>query len=155
MRTFPALRQRTAGESVHLDTASGTISKPIPNPNPPSKNVVTGAMARIAAGLFGYSNPRANMDAEVPSPGPKALYQFHEGDLFLPGAQNFVLDPFQELPMQTIWGHGFMRTPNVFNPEQPQPVAFIPPGTTYVRIAGVGGLVSGQMATQPLMSNGD
>jgi hypothetical protein len=155
MRSFPELRGRSNGDAVQFDPAGATISKPLPASKPPQKNVTSGGLSRILQGLFGRSTPAATLDAEVPLPGKKALYQFHEGDLFTPGAMNYVFDPFQELPMNTIWGHGFLRNPNTFNPEQPPPVASIPPGTRYIRINGIGGLVAGQMAMQPLESNGD
>lgn len=155
MRTFPALRNRSKSDSVQFDPAAGTISRPIPSGPPREQTAVSGAMSRIVSGLFGKSTPKNTLDAQVPEPGPKAMYHFHEGDLFTPGAQNFVLDPFQELPLQTIWGHAFLRQPNSFQPIPPTPVSFIPPGTSFVRIAGIGGLVAGQVAFQPLMNNGD
>lgn len=156
MRTFPELRNRSKGDAVQFDPAAGTLPRPLPARKPVEKNVVSDFIGRIATGLFGTpATPRNQLSSQVPLPGPKAMYHFHEGDLFTPGTQNYAFDPFQELPMNTIWGHGFMRTPNAFKVEQPKPIAFIPPGTVYVKINGIGGLVAGQMALQPLESQGD
>jgi hypothetical protein len=155
MRTFPALRKRYNGQSVQVEPSTGTLNKPLPSSKPAQKNVVADFMGRIAAGLFGAATPGNQLSSQVPAEGTKALYHHHEGDVFTPGAQNYAFDAFQELPMQTIWGNGFLRSPNTFSPRQPVPIAFIPPGTAYVRINGIGGLISGQVATQPLESNGD
>jgi hypothetical protein len=154
VRTFPELRDRTNGVATQNVQAERLLDTPLPAKTPAERNVLSGAMSRILAGLFGPSDPKANSSAEVVQP-KKSLFQFHEGDLFTPGTGNYALDPFQELPLQTIWGHAFLRKPDPWHPIGPVPVAFVPPGTSYVRINGIGGLVAGQMAMQPLESNGD
>jgi hypothetical protein len=156
MRTFPNLRERTQGGAVQFDPAGGTLRGPLPPKNPAQKNVVSSFLGQIATGLFGApATPQNQLSSQVAGTGPKSLYHFHEGDLFTPGAQNYAFDAFQELPMNTIWGHGFLRKPNTFEPIPETPVSFIPPGTSYVKLNGVGGLVAGQLAFQPLENNGD
>lgn len=151
MRTDPALRQRHGSQPVaSLSPSSGVVGVLAP-PKPRFSVSRVPGMQRILNGLFGTGSPQNNASAEVPLPGPKALYHFHEGDLFTPGTGNYVFESPFELPMNTIWGHGFARQPNVFNPLQPSPLYSGPT----VKIAGIGGLIAGQMALQPLESTGD
>lgn len=76
-----------------------------------------------------------------------SIAYYFEGDLFTPGAQNWVYEPVLErTPLQTTWGRGFLRTPNFFDPIQPPQVYSNP----NVFTNGIGGLVAGQMALQPL-----
>jgi hypothetical protein len=153
MRTFPLLRPRTPQTNV-VDPATATL-KPQNLPAPPSttKFSASGAMALLKAGLFGVSTPQNQLSSQIGlAPGHGAgVYAYHEGDLFTPGTQNYVFDYPWELPMGTIWGHAFLRTPNTFDPLQP------PQQYSYanVRLNGIGGLVAGQMALQPLESIGD
>jgi hypothetical protein len=81
------------------------------------------------------------------------IYSYHEGDLFTPGAGNFVFEPNFELPLQTIWGFGFIRNPNTFNPLQP-PQVLSPPN---VQANGIGGLQAGTIQLEPLIdpANGE
>lgn len=141
---------------MHLDPARGVLtSPPVPNGGP-ATGLLSDFIGRIAQGFFGAKpQPAAQLSSQVPLSPKDSLYQFHEGDVFTPGAQNYAFDAFQELPLETVWGHGFLRRPNSFRPVPETPIAFIPPGTAYVRINGVGGLIPGQMATQPLESTGD
>ena len=79
--------------------------------------------------------------------GVDSIYYHFEGDLFTPGAENYVFESrFERTALQTIWGNAFLRTPNTFSPVQP-PQVFSPP---HVVTSGIGGVVAGQMALQPL-----
>jgi len=110
---------------------------------------VTGANVRIRLGLFGNGTPAAAASFEVNPTSITPLYSYAQGDLFTPGAMNFVFEPNFELPLQTVWGFGFIRNPNTFSVRQPTQ-AFSNPVLSY---NGLGGQMAGQMATQPLMSN--
>lgn len=123
MRTFPSLRKRIPSE------------------------LVTGGLVHVMAGAFGIGSPVSG-ELIQPLQGP-GLYHFHEGDLFNPGTGNYVFDPPFELPLQTIWGNAFLRTPNTFNPLQP-PQIMAPP---HAFENGIGGLIAGQLALQPLSEN--
>ena len=123
--SFPALRKRVPSEQV------------------------TGANLRIAAGLFGAGGPLIDPTYGVGAAGN--LYAYHEGDIFTPGAMNWVFEPQFELPLYTIWGKAFCRVPNVFNPIQPQQ-AYMQP---HALVNGMGGLQAGYMEFQPLLSQDD
>ncbi len=112
---------------------------------------VTGGNVRIVAGAFGSGGPTAYAFA-VGNPFATAagLYSYHEGDLFTPGAGNFVFEPNFELPLQTVWGFGFVRNPNTFKALQPPQVWAHPTVTT----DGIGGLQAGTMELQPLLEGG-
>lgn len=144
-------RTRVPSEPVimaDLSAAHGTTGV-LPPVKAKTVNRVSGAMSRIAAGLFGPApTPNANLSAEVVVPGAKALYHYREGDLFTPGAENYVFEYPFEYPLQTIWGIGFLRRANTFNPEQPPQVYTQPT----LQLNGLGGLVAGQFAFQPLES---
>lgn len=153
MSSFSQLRKRTKSEPVAVQAdfsaAHGTVGV-LPAVAPNQANVKSGAMSRIFGGIFGQSNPPgANLSAEVSNPSGY-LYTYHEGDLFTPGAQNYVFEYPFEFPIQTIWGIGFLRKPNVFNPLQPRQVYSQPNVVTN----GVGGLQAGQIAHQPLETTG-
>ena len=124
MPLFPSLRKRTASQPV------------------------SGANIRIRQGVFGVGNPAFTFADVDPNAGT-GIYNYHEGDLFTPGAGNFVFEPTFELPIETLWGFGFIRNPNTFSPLQ-QPQVFSPP--TVVN-NGIGGLVAGQIALQPLIED--
>jgi len=153
VRTFPALRKRTPQTNV-VDPATATLHpQALPAPPPTTKFSASGAMSLLKAGLFGVPHSAQLQQAPISlAPGHGAsVYAYHEGDLFFPGTQNYVFDYPWELPYSTVWGHGFLRTPNTFNPLQP-PQLFSQPN---VMINGIGGLIAGQMALQPLESTGD
>lgn len=116
------------------------------NPRIPSMPVV-GSNTRIRMGIFGNGSPAYAFADVDPTDKSGGIYSYHEGALFTPGAENFVFEPNFELPMQTIWGRGFIRNPNVFSPIQPQQVYSQP----QISINGLGGIISGQMALQPLL----
>ena len=107
----------------------------------------TGANLRIQRGEFPIGSPATAFET---NPRPSApIFRYHEGDLFSPGAENWVFELGFELPLNTIWGFAFMRTPNTFNPIQP-PQVFAP---AHVVTNGLGGLQAGQMETGPLIEN--
>lgn len=124
--TFPALRPRV-------------------NPNRPSKNT-TGAITRIMDGLFGNGAPMLPDVENIPGG-----YSYHEGDLFTPGAMNYVFEPNTELPLMTIWGFGLLYPSGNFDPRQPAP----PVSQNTIVNNGVGGLVAGTMVLQPLSMQGN
>lgn len=129
MRTHPATRKRYASQPT----------------------VTVGGLTRILQGVFGLGSPASGRAMETPTLDPRegAFYTYFEGDLFTPGSSNWVLDPSHETPLSTVWGHAFLRTPNTFNPIQPPQVYNVAMRPTN----GVGGVVSGQMVTQPLSEN--
>lgn len=109
---------------------------------------ITGGNVRIAQGDFGNGMPTAYAFVDVnPFANAAGLYSYHEGDLFTPGAQNFVFEPNFETPLQTVWGRGFIRNPNTFKPLQPPQVWAHPHVTT----DGLGGLQAGTIELQPLL----
>lgn len=148
MRTDPSLRERYPSEQIH----GGYTIPTLPGPPPREVSSSSGALTRIMAGLFGSGSP---VEATVTPGGdtdPKglgeqvAIYHYHEGDLFTPGAMNYVFEPAFELPLVTIWGNAFMRTPNTFSVRQPPPPVAYPNVVTN----GLGGVVAGQMILQGL-----
>lgn len=127
MRTLPASRRRYASEPM----------------------VTVGALSRIASGVFGLGNPipglaAQNVKQDPGKPGGPAHY--YEGDIWTPGTSNWVMDPTHDGPLNTVWGHAFLRLPNGFNPYQ-QPQIYTQ-AASY--LYGVGGQIAGQMVTQPL-----
>ncbi len=151
--SFPALRKRVASQpvvSADLSAAHGTTGVRLQPQLPQGKP--SGGLSRIIAGLFGVQNsPAANLSSEVAVPGKKGFYHYHEGDLFTPGAENYVFEPTRELPLQTLWGDAFLRKPNTFAIVQP-PQVYSNPTVTY---AGIGGLIAGQMVFTPLDTEGE
>lgn len=154
---LPNLRKRISSEPVVIADYSaphGNVGlSPIQQPKPasPITTTIAGALKRIMGGVFGTPNPAsysASFQVVVPKSG--AFYQYHEGDVFTPGTQNYVFEPTTELPLQTIWGRSFLRKPNQFNPLQPPQVYSNP----NIVINGIGGLVAGQFAFQPLETDG-
>lgn len=113
----------------------------------PSQPVQSGAVVRIMTGDFGTGSPFAGV-AQVNPLQSSAIAMYHQGDVFLPGVQNFVYEPTQELPLITIWGRGFIRNPNTFNPIQP-PQVFSQPTLSP---NGIGGIVAGDMELQSLIN---
>ncbi len=109
---------------------------------------VTGANFRIQQGAFGIGQPIFPVTVTDGS-GFEGIYSYHQGDLFTPGAQNYVFESNFELPLQTLWGHGFLPIPQYFNPLQPPQV--VANQTLYTN--GYGGLQAGQMALQPLIES--
>jgi hypothetical protein len=120
--THPALRNRMPSEQI----AGGNIS--------------------IRLGAFGSGSPE-NPYAFVNPNAAAGIYNYHEGDIFLPGAENFVFEPNFELPLVAIWGNAFLRTPNTFKPLQPPQIY----ANATVTTAGLGGLQAGQVELEPLL----
>src|SRR5215472_9217111 len=86
--------------------------------------IKVGGLTRILQGLFGIGTPTAGhaMEQVGVLPRKAGVYQYHEGRLFTPGSQNYVLQPSHETPLNTAWGGGFLRIANGFNPVQPAQV---------------------------------
>jgi len=112
----------------------------------PSEPQLTGASIRIAMGDFGDGSP-AFAVTEV-DPRSRSIYHYHQGDLFAPGSQNWVFEPVFELPINTLWGMGFLRRANTFNPIQPPQVYAQP--TLFPN--GIGGVVPGEIEFQGLIN---
>ena len=131
----------------------GVLTPPV---DPTAKPTTFAVFKSVFAGLFGQGNPilDTTRDAQAAAQGQatkkaQPFYQYHIGDLFTPGTQNFVFEPTTELtPLTTIWGNAFLRTPNTFPVHQPPQV-----WANYSKyINGIGGLIAGQYALQPLES---
>ena len=141
------LRKRHVSAMVASAYANPAVQPETSNLKP---GFFSGALSRVMSGLFGgIPNPAENASAEVQVPSGH-LYRFHEGDLFTPGTQNFVFESPWELPLFTLWGNGTIRTANTFNPIQPPQVY----SEANVVINGLGGLMAGSIAHQPLESDG-
>lgn len=126
----------------------GFFSFPSTRKRIPSETV-SGGNVRILAGEFGIGTP-ISADQMVGGTYDASIYSYHEGDLFTPGTGNFVFEPNFELPLITIWGKAFLRTPNTFNPLQ-NPQIFSQPN---VQPNGIGGLQAGTFELQPLEFEG-
>lgn len=113
----------------------------------PAQFVASGALVRIMTGVFGSGSPFAGVAQVDPNPSA-SIYNYHEGDLFTPGSQNYVFESIFELPLVTLWGSAFLRTPNTFNPLQP-PQLFAQPN---VFTNGIGGLQAGDIELQGLIN---
>lgn len=108
-------------------------------PRMPSEQV-SGGMSRIALGTFGAGSPQFPGWNVLGENAFEGVYSYHEGDLFSPGAGNFVFEPNFELPLLTIWGQAFLRVPNTFSPIQPPQVYSYPT----VVPNGIGGMQAGE-----------
>lgn len=126
----------------------GVLRAPVPRQDSNQKLNVT---ARIFQSLFGAPQGQPDLARNMESAAtPKgAFYTYHVGDIFTPGTENYIFQPTTELtPLNTIWGNAFLRQPNTFRPLQPPQV-----DVSYQKnINGIGGLVAGQYALQPLAS---
>jgi hypothetical protein len=114
--------------------------------------VTVGGLMRVAAGAFGLGNPSRGLamqevgSARDKEGGPWNLF---EGDLFTPGTGNWVVDPSHETPLMTDWGRAFLRRPNaIMALQEPQVFAH-----QMSPLFGLGGVVPGQLITQPLSMN--
>lgn len=104
-----------------------------------------GGLRSILQGAFGLGSPSSQLSQEVMGTRT-AVDTYFEADLFTPGTGNWVRDPSLETPLQTNWGHAFLRNSNVFAPFAPQTVYTLP----HLVTVGIGGQVSGQIISQPL-----
>jgi hypothetical protein len=132
MRTFPSTRKRYASEPM----------------------VTVGGLTRILQGIFGKGSPVAGLAAQRVTQDPAkegGPFHFFEGDIWTPGTSNWILDPPYETPLNTVWGHAFLRIANGFNPLQPPQIYTQAASYLY----GVSGQIAGQMVTQPLSENID
>ena len=114
--------------------------------------VAVGGLSRIIQGVFGMGSPvagHASEQARQTAAHRGGAYYVHEGDIFTPGAMNWVVDPTHDGPLMTAWGHAFLRTPNTFSPYQAAQLYTAAAAALY----GVGGQVAGQVITQPLSDN--
>lgn len=172
MYTQPALRLRIAGtppqepgvpQYFSTDTlawgaphnAQGVLTPPV---DPTARVTAFDVFKSVFAGLFGNRPGNPSLDvardqqsvaAGLPTRKAQPFYQYHIGDLFTPGTQNFVFEPTTELtPLTTIWGNAFLSKPNAWPVTQP-PQQWAP-YNKYVN--GIGGLIAGQYALQPLAS---
>jgi hypothetical protein len=123
-----------------IEQSSGTL----PMVPVPMGNVLPGE----APGAFG-EYPAGYPEHEVVTGlTADAIARYHEGDVFFPGAQNYVYEPtLERTAIQGMWGRAFLRTPNTFNPFQ-HPQVYSHPN---VKTNGIGGLVAGQLVGQPLL----
>lgn len=112
------------------------------NPHAPN---ATGAISRIHHGVFGAGAPQLPFVE-----GNGAPFRYHEGDLFTPGAQNYVFESLFEDPILCIWGNGYLVPSMRFDPRQNPPQVFQP----NIVKNGMGGLFAGQINTQPLSEDG-
>lgn len=110
-------------------------------------NIVVGAATRFKQG-----GPTPYVFLDVDPRSPASVFSYHEGDLFTPGAENFVWESGFELnPVQTIWGNAFLRKPNQFSPIQP-PQLF---ANHTVTPNGIGGEQTGGLYSQRLIEPTD
>jgi hypothetical protein len=107
---------------------------------------VSGGNTRIRSGDFGSGSPAFAFETDGrPS---TSIYSYHEGDLFSPGSQNWVFETNFELPLITVWGKGFIRNPNTFNPIH-GPQVWSSPNVVQ---NGLGGPVAGDMELTGLIN---
>ena len=137
MRTSPNSRKRYVSEQAVTPGIGFTVA----------------GLGRILSGVFGVGNPGpglASQNVTLDASKVGGPYTLHEGDLFLPGTGNWALDPSYDGPLMTVWGHGFLRSPN-----WPLAIAQAPQVVTYPASAlyGVGGQIAGQLVNQPLSDN--
>jgi hypothetical protein len=165
MRTPVALRPRYDSTGQRTGGVRQGETPRQPNAGDKAPYVPAGGFRQLLTALFGFGSPESGLKSKplqpvsistVPGAGGggnenAGLYTYHEGDLFNPGAMNYVFEPQTELPLQTIWGFGFLRRPNTFNPIQP-PQVWANPTT---QMNGIGGIEAGQFALQPLLDPGE
>lgn len=112
-------------------------------------DTVVGGNPRGSFLPFGSPTPYVFGDVNPLTNAGQSVYQYHEGDLFTPGAMNFVFETkFESNPVQTIWGFAFLRKPNTFAPRQPPPLI----ANHSVVQNGIGGEQFMPMELQPLVS---
>lgn len=111
----------------------------------------TGGIRRILAGAFGFGAPVPTQVDGLDTPDVAA---YHEGDVFLPGAENYVYEPLHELPLKGLLGQGSDVNQGTHYPDARWPVfaasaplVSFPLATTQ----GLGGLQAGAFVQQPLL----
>lgn len=78
---------------------------------------------------------------------PWAMYQYHQGDVFLPGAGNYVFEPAYSLVPYSVQGRSTMAGNS--------PAALQSPQVWYRQatpVVGIGGVQAGQLAYQGLLA---
>lgn len=113
---------------------------------------IVSGMRQIAAGLFGTASPAYQLSAPGAVQGETYLegggpYRQTEGPVFSPGAMNYVFQPYQETPVQPIWGHAFLRNARAW---PPIPEAQVMVAKTQP-VNGIGGPVAGYIYMAPLI----
>lgn len=119
---------------------------------PEIQNKIVSGMRRIAAGLFGTASPQNQLSAPQAVQGETYLegggpYVQREGPVFSPGAMNYVFQPYQETPVQPIWGHAFLRNPRAW-PVIPEAQVMV---AKTLNVNGIGGPVAGYIFMAPLI----
>lgn len=130
-------------------TNPGTRKRYNNNPPPIQGGVqrVTPGLSQITGGIWGTPDP-LQADVIEQMSAVMGVYQYHQGDIFLPGPAAFALDPSHDTPLTTVWGHAFLVRANAFRPFSA--AGFIGQTLPVQPLVGVGGPISGQMAFQPL-----
>ncbi len=132
------------------------MSFPSLRPRVPGYNH-TGGISRIIAGTFGSGAPSMYNQVDVdPRSVAPVIYAYHRGDVFEPGAEGFVFEPLQELPLKSWWGGG-----SDANQGTPYPVNAWPVFASAIPIVsipavtrqGYGGLQAGAFVQQPLLDS--
>jgi hypothetical protein len=120
----------------------------------PNPDIGNGGIRRILAGAFGFGAPVPDYVYGLVTP---QVGFYHEGDRFLPGAENYVYEPAFELPLKGIVGQGGTNQ-GVKYPDGAWPVfAAAAPLVSYplATTAGLGGLQAGAFVAQPLLDGTD
>ena len=111
----------------------------------------TGGIARILAGAFGFGSP---IPTQVDGLDTPEVAAYHQGDVFLPGAESYVFEPLHELPLKGLLGQGSDVNQGTHYPDARWPVfAAVVPLVSYplATTAGLGGLQAGAFVQQPLL----
>jgi hypothetical protein len=111
----------------------------------------TGGISRILAGAFGFGSPVPTVVEGINTPDVAA---FHQGDVFLPGAESYVFEPLHELPLKGLLGQGSDTRQGTHYPDARWPVfAAVAPLISFplATTAGYGGLQAGAFIQQPLL----
>lgn len=111
----------------------------------------TGGIRRILAGAFGFGAPIPTQVEGLETPSVAA---YHEGDVFLPGAESYVFEPLHELPIKGLLGQGSDVNQATHFPDARWPVfASVAPLVSFplATTVGLGGLQAGALVQQPLL----
>ena len=112
--------------------------------------LTTGGISRVIAGAFGVGGPLPDaVDPRAAAP----IYAYHEGDVFYPGAGNFVFESLHELPVSQLEGGGGINMGTSYRMNAWPVYAGTPPlimNNTVTKV-GLGGLQAGAFIQQPLL----
>lgn len=105
---------------------------------------------RILAGAFGSGAPVPQI---ILGQQADPVASFHQGDVFLPGAESFVFEPKHELPIKGILGQGGGNQGTHYTDARWPVFAAAAPLVTYplATQVGLGGLQAGAFVQQPLL----